>query len=138
LFLNPLGVHKDEKTNFEKARQYLEFVGLGEKLYELPEDLSFAEKKLLSIARLLATEADVLLLDEPASGLDPQSITPILDLIKKLKDYGKTICIVEHNLDIIRDVADKVVFMAEGTAIADGTPEVVMSDRKLAEIYFGV
>jgi branched-chain amino acid transport system permease protein len=117
LFLTPLRVKREEAENHQKAVRYLEFVGLGEKIFELPEDLSFAEKKLLSIARLLATEAEVLLLDEPASGL---------------------ICIVEHNLDIIRDLADHVVFMAEGTAIADGPPEAVMSDRKLAELYFGV
>lgn len=138
LFLNPFGVYKEDKANFEKAMQYLEFVGLAEKAFILPEDLSFPEKKLLSIARLLATEAEVLLLDEPTSGLDPHSITPILQLIKKLTDYGKTICIVEHNLDVIRNTADQVVFMSEGTAIASGPPNVIMADRKLAELYFGV
>lgn len=138
VFLNPLRVHKEDRANLEKAMEYLEFVGLTEKAFNLAEDLSFAEKKLLAIARLLATEAGVLLLDEPASGLDPNSIRPILDLIKRLRGYGKTICVVEHNLDVIRNIADQVIFMAEGTVVASGPPDVVMADRKLAEIYFGV
>ncbi|MBI4595500.1 MAG: branched-chain amino acid ABC transporter ATP-binding protein/permease [Candidatus Tectomicrobia bacterium] len=138
LFCNPVRVFKEDKGNFDKAMEYLNFIGLADKAFVLAEDLSFAEKKLLAIARLLATEAEFLLLDEPATGLDPHSIIPILELIKKLTNYGKTICIIEHNLDVIKNTADLIIFMANGTVIASGPPDTVMSDRKLAEIYFGL
>jgi branched-chain amino acid transport system permease protein len=127
----------EERSHREKAVNYLEFVGLAHKQNELTENLSYAEWKLLSLARLLATEADLLLLDEPTSGLDPNSISSILDLIGRLPDQGKTICIVEHNLDVIRHVAHWVCFLAEGRMLSEGTPDDIFADKSLADIYFG-
>jgi branched-chain amino acid transport system permease protein len=120
-----------------RAQQWLDFVGLTGKDDELAGNLSFAEQKLLSLARILATEADLLLLDEPTSGLDTASIDRILDLIRSMAQQGKTVCIVEHNLDVIRGTADRAFFLAEGQVIASGTPDELFADRRLAEIYFG-
>jgi len=120
-----------------RAREYLEFVGLVGKDDELAGNLSFAEQKLLALARLLATEADLLLLDEPTSGLDPSSIERILDLIRSIARQGRTVCIVEHNLDVIRGTADWAFFLATGRVIAAGTPEQLFADPRLAEVYFG-
>jgi len=130
-------VSAEERGHREKAVSYLEFVGLAHKQGELTANLSYAEQKLLSLARLLATEADLLLLDEPTAGLDPNSISSILELIGRLPEQGKTICIVEHNLDVIRHTAHWVCFLAEGTMISEGTPDDIFADPALADIYFG-
>jgi len=127
----------EEGQNRQEALSCLEFVGLASKRDELTENLSYAEQKLLSLARLLATGAELLLLDEPTSGLDPNSISRILHLIETLPAQGKTICIVEHNLDVMRHIADWVCFLAEGRMLAEGIPEDIFADKTLADIYFG-
>ncbi|MBL7208970.1 MAG: branched-chain amino acid ABC transporter ATP-binding protein/permease [Dehalococcoidia bacterium] len=137
LFFRPWKVAKEEKENYRRAMAYLNFVGLAEKSQQMASDIAFAEQKLLALARLLATGADVLLLDEVVSGIDPASIDRQLGLLRRLAGWGKTICIIEHNLDVVRGVADTAHFMAEGRVIASGTPAELMADRKLAEMYFG-
>jgi len=127
-----------ERGNLRQGYELLAFVGLAEKAGELAEDLSYAEQKLLALARLLATQANLLLLDEPASGLDPTSVEVIMALIRRLPNYGKTICVIEHNLDVIKGLADPVVFLNEGRAIASGAPAHIMANPQLADIYFGV
>jgi ABC-type branched-subunit amino acid transport system ATPase component len=130
-------VSAQEKLNRERVMDYLEFVRLADKAHELAENLSYAEQKLLVIARLLATEADLLLLDEPTSGLDPNTVGEMIELVRGLITRGKTVCIIEHNLDVVKDLSDWIVFLDQGQAVAAGRPEDIMSDRKLAEIYFG-
>ncbi|MBI2555234.1 MAG: branched-chain amino acid ABC transporter ATP-binding protein/permease [Candidatus Rokubacteria bacterium] len=131
-------VVRAERENLRRAYELLAFVGLAEKAGELAEDLSYAEQKLLVLARLLATQANLLLLDEPASGLDPTSVEAIMALIRRLPDYGKTICVIEHNLEVIKGLADPVVFLNEGRTIASGAPAQIMASPHLADIYFGV
>jgi branched-chain amino acid transport system permease protein len=138
LFFTPWRVKTEERENLAKALRYLEKVGLLEKRSELARNLSYAEQKLLAIARLLCTGAQVLLLDEPASGLDPNWVEQLMGMIRHLAESGKTICIVEHNLEVVRGVSDTVYFMAEGQKIAQGSAEELMADPKLGEIYFGV
>ena len=103
-----------EKENLEKALLYLEKVGLLKKRGEIARNLSYAEQKLLAIARLLSTGAEVLLLDEPSSGVDPNWVKRFMAIIRDLAQSGKTICIVEHNLEVVRGVSDTVYFMARG------------------------
>jgi branched-chain amino acid transport system ATP-binding protein/branched-chain amino acid transport system permease protein len=138
LFFAPWRVKTEEKENLAKALLYLEKVGLLEKRFELARNLSYAEQKLLAIARLLCTGAQVLLLDEPASGVDPHWVEQFMSMIRNLAESGKTICIVEHNLEVVRGVSDTVYFMAEGKSIAQGGAEELMADPELSEIYFGV
>lgn len=130
-------VKEEERLNLEKAMGYLRFLGLEDKADIFAEDLSFAEQKLLSFARLLATESKLMLLDEPASGLDPVFMENLYPMIKELVRYGKTICIVEHNMDVIRAIVDEVVFMNQGQILSKGSPEEIMNAPELAEIYFG-
>jgi branched-chain amino acid transport system permease protein len=130
-------VSREERQNREKALGYLKFVGLADKADELAGNLSFAEQKLLSLARLLATEARLILLDEPASGLDQMVMENLFPLVKDLVKFGKTICIVEHNMEVIRAMVDEIVFLNEGRVLARGTPEQIMNAPELAEIYFG-
>jgi branched-chain amino acid transport system permease protein len=137
LFLTPRRAAEAERQNRAKALGYLAFVGLADKAGEVAAALAFGEQKLVALARLIATEADVLLLDEPASGVDVQWVSRILDLIRRLAAAGKTVCIVEHNLEVVTAVADRAYFMEAGRIIAEGRPEDLMADPRLGEIYFG-
>jgi len=138
LFFMPWYVKKEQTDNVKRALFYLDTMGLRRKAFEIARNLSYAEQKLLAMGRLLATEAEVLLLDEPSSGVDPNWVENFMDIIKELAVSGKTICIVEHNLEVVRKISDIVFFMAEGRVIAKGSAEELMSDPKLGEIYFGV
>ncbi|MBI4591331.1 MAG: ABC transporter ATP-binding protein [Candidatus Rokubacteria bacterium] len=136
-FLNPVRVAREERENREAAMAYLEFVGLADRARVVAEDLSFAEQKLLVIARLLATEAECLLLDEPMSGLDVASARKMCGMVRELIDRGKSVCLIEHNLDIVKEASDWIVFLDQGQVVATGAPDEILKDRKLAEIYFG-
>jgi branched-chain amino acid transport system permease protein len=137
LFFLPGKVAREEKENRRRAMAYLDFVGLAEKADFVANDVAFAEQKLLAFACLLATGADVLLIDELVSGIDPASIDKVLALVRQLAGWGKTICIIEHNLDVVKGVADSTYFLADGQVIATGTPLELIADPRLAEIYFG-
>ena len=137
LFLAPWRAAAAERQNRAKALGYLAFVGLADKAGEVAASLAFGEQKLAALARLIATEADVLLLDEPASGVDVQWVSRILELIRRVAAAGKTVCIVEHNLEVVTAVADRAYFMEAGRIIAEGRPEDLMADPRLGEIYFG-
>jgi ABC-type branched-subunit amino acid transport system permease subunit/ABC-type branched-subunit amino acid transport system ATPase component len=136
LFLRPGLVRRQERDNAARAQAILDFVGLGERAAEMAEDLSYAEDKLLVIARLIATDAEVLLFDEPLSGLDPTGLEHIAGIIRRLAASGKTIGIIEHNLDAIRSLCDEIVFLDEGHDMARGTPASLMQDPDLVERYF--
>ena len=138
VYFRPGRVRRRDSECRQRAMQHLEYVGLQKQADRKAEDLSYGEQKLLAIARLLATEADLLLLDEPTSGLDRGSLNEMVQVIRGLVGQGKTICVIEHNLDVVRAVSDWVVFMDQGKALASGAPEAVLADRSLAEIYFGV
>jgi len=136
--LRPLATDRETARNRQVALDILEFVGLRPRALELAENLSYAEEKLLALARMLAMEAELLLLDEPASGLDPHSVAKLFGIIRDLVERGKTVCIIEHNLDVIKDLTHRVIYLDEGRAFAEGTPDAVMSNPELAERYFGV
>ncbi len=137
LFLAPWRTAAAERDNRARALGYLAFVGLADRAHEIASSLAFGEQKLVALARLVATEADVLLLDEPASGVDLQWVHRILDLIRRLAASGKTVCLVEHNLEVVTAVADRAYFMEAGRIIAEGRPDELMADPRLGEIYFG-
>jgi ABC-type branched-subunit amino acid transport system ATPase component len=121
----------------EAAIGYLEEVNLAHKANELARNLSFGQQKLLCIARVLATGAELLLLDEPTSGLSQSALGAMVDTVQKLRAQGRTLLVVEHNTRIVRRIADEIVFLHEGRTMAQGEPATIMSDPKLAEIYFG-
>lgn len=137
LYLRPFRVRRGERATTEVALDWLEFVGLGDRADVRAGDLSFGEQKLLAVARALATGADVLLLDEPASGVDRGSLEPVLGLIEVLRASGRTICLVEHNLDVVDRLADVVLFMEQGSVTATGSMAEIASMERLAEVYFG-
>ena len=126
-----------ERRVRETAIEALRFVGMDGRLGYPAGALGYGEQKLVALARMLATGADVLLLDEPASGIDQSWLDPILDVILEMRDMGKTICIVEHNLHVVERLADWVYFMEAGTVTAQGTMRDLISQPRLAEVYFG-
>ena len=100
-------------------------------------DLSYAERKFLSMARIMASGARIWLLDEPASGLDRGSYDLFLELLRSEVAQGVTVCIIEHNLDIVVGISDRIAFLDQGKLLADGLPRDVLNDPALAAIYFG-
>lgn len=137
LLRRPFAVWRQEKAVRAKAMELLTFVGIAHLADSIVQDLPFGQQKLVAFARLIATGADVLLLDEPASGVDPRASAQIIALVRQLAAAGKTICIVEHSLHVVSELADRVVFMNAGKVVADGSIEDVTSRPELVDLYFG-
>jgi len=121
----------------ERAHGILERTGLAAKARTRAIDLAYAERKFLSMARIMATDARIWLLDEPASGLDRGSYEHFLELLRSHVAGGVTVCIIEHNLDIVVGISDRIAFLDQGRLLADGAPDEVLKDPHLAAIYFG-
>ncbi|MDB5055040.1 MAG: branched-chain amino acid transporter permease [Bacilli bacterium] len=136
--IKPSKVRKVQKSDLERSLQILQLLGLQDKRHVYAEDLSYAEQKLLSLARIIAMEADVLLLDEPMSGLDGNSLEMAKRLVHDLAvKEGKAICLIEHNVDFVADACDRILFLDQGQVIAEGTPQEIMANEHLTKIYFG-
>jgi branched-chain amino acid transport system ATP-binding protein/branched-chain amino acid transport system permease protein len=128
---------RSEAETTEKAMDWLGFVGMAEFANIPAGALSYGQSKLLSLSRVLATEADVLLLDEPASGIDTKWVDTVLDLVETVREQGRTVCIVEHNLHVVSRLADHTYFMELGRITAQGTIDELSNSPQLAEAYFG-
>src|SRR3954447_15384849 len=126
-----------EKETRAKALDWLGFVGMAEVAHVPAGALSYGQSKLVSLARVLATEAEVLLLDEPASGIDTKWVDTMLDLVEAVREQGRTVCIVEHNLHVVGRLADHTYFMELGRITAQGTIDELSNSPRLAEAYFG-
>jgi ABC-type branched-subunit amino acid transport system ATPase component len=131
------GVAKEEAANRMEALRMLEFVGLEQRANELAGELSYGQQKLMTLACCLATEAKVLLLDEPVSGVHPEMVDKIVSLMKKLKEMGNLVIFVEHDLAAVRVAADRVIVMDQGKIIADGEPGEVLGRAEIMEAYIG-
>ena len=116
---------KSEAEANQMARDLLSRVGLLDKYDEMPGNLSGGQKQRLAIVRALAMEPDVMLFDEPTSALDPEMVGEVLDVIKGLVDTGMTCVIVTHEMRFAREVSDRVLFMAEGNILEQGSPEQI-------------
>jgi ABC-type branched-subunit amino acid transport system ATPase component len=138
LFLRAGAVRAEEQRAQERAMEVLQFFGLEARAHELAEDLAYPEQKLLSMARIFAADAPVMLLDEPTSGLDSESLGRIVPMVRRLVDHGKTVLLIEHNMELISELADQVVFLHQGRVLAAGPPAEITRDPALTEIYFGV
>jgi ABC-type branched-subunit amino acid transport system ATPase component len=136
LFL-PRSTWRRSQEALRIARDAVAFVGLEAFATTSAGALSYAEQKLLAIARLLAIGANTLLLDEPASGLDRRGVETLRGVVRRLADEGKTILLIEHNLDVVQDLCQKVLFLDRGKVLAEGSPHDVFAQSDLAELYFG-
>lgn len=126
-----------KKRHVEQARQALDKVGLWEKKDELASNLSYGQRKLLEIARALAMDAAVYFFDEPFAGLFPEMIKVVALVLKDLKNEGKAVILVEHNMELIRELSDHCVVIDSGKLLAQGRPHEVLSQRAVIEAYLG-
>ena len=136
-FFGASRVRSEEKAAAEKARHLLEFTTLSRLENEPAAVLSGGQRKLLELARVLMAEPQVLLLDEPAAGVNPSLLEMIIDRVEALHRQGRTILLIEHNMDMVARLCDRVVVMAEGRLLAEGTPADVLSRAEVAEAYLG-
>ena len=121
----------------DRAAAALEATGLTALAQARAVDLAYAERKFLSMARILAAEADIWLLDEPASGLDLASRIRFGALLKDAQSRGVAICLIEHNLDVVVELSNRIAFLDQGKVLAEGDPDAILKDPALAAIYFG-
>jgi branched-chain amino acid transport system ATP-binding protein len=121
----------------EKAGEILRFAGLFEKRYFLATELTIADKKRLEVSMALATQPRLLMLDEAMAGLTKVELREILDLIRKIRNEGMTLVIVEHVMEAVMQISDRVVVLNSGKKIMEGTPKEVCSDRQVIQAYLG-
>jgi branched-chain amino acid transport system ATP-binding protein len=121
----------------ERALELLDFVGLTHLAQEKARHLSYGQKKLMEFAAALMTSPRLILLDEPAGGVNPALLENIVERIRLLNREGITFFIVEHNMDVVMDLCDPVIVMAYGTVLAQGAPETIQNDQRVLEAYLG-
>ena len=120
-----------------QAMQHLDEIKLSEKAHQKAGSLSGGQMRLLEIVRVLASGADVLLLDEPTAGVSPKMKEEVAHYIQKLQTLGKTVLVIEHDINFIQRFCQRIVVLESGAVIVDDTPERVCADERLQEIYFG-
>lgn len=128
---------KHKKCHVKKAKEVLEKMGLWKKRNELVASLSYGQRKLLEIARSLAMDTDTYFFDEPFAGLFPEMIKVVVSVLQELRDKGKTVVLVEHNMDLIRELCDHCIVLDDGKLLAEGNPHKVLSQRNVIEAYLG-
>ena len=126
-----------EKSLKEKAIEIMKDLNIGHMADSYARELSGGQKKLLELARAIINKPEILLLDEPLAGVNPKLAEDILSIIKKLSDNGITIIMVEHNIEAVMKISERIVVLAEGSLIADGSPSEIRSDKNVIEAYLG-
>jgi len=125
------------KAEEERAMDLLSFVGISHMAHEKAKNLSYGQKKLLEFASIMMSDPKLIMLDEPASGVNPTLLESIIDRILELNKRGITILIVEHNMELVMKISNPVICMAYGNVLAKGTPKEIQDDQRVLEAYLG-
>ena len=128
---------REEVLTEERTIEQLRFVGLEHRVFDLAGTLAYGEQRRLEIARALASNPQLLLLDEPAAGMNPQESSQLIQLIFKIRDRGITILIIEHDMKVMMNLADQIYVLDYGELIAHGTPDEIRANSKVIEAYLG-
>ncbi|MGE5166135.1 MAG: ABC transporter ATP-binding protein [Sphingobacteriales bacterium] len=127
----------DQRRCREQATQLLDFVGMSARLHVVAGSLSYGEQRMLELARALATKPQLLLIDEPAAGLNAAEVDGLLDRIRSLRNGGTTVILVEHNMDLVMNVADRIMVMDYGRRLFEGAPAEVQRNPAVIAAYLG-
>jgi branched-chain amino acid transport system ATP-binding protein len=128
---------REEAATRARAQELLEFVGLGKSTEHLARNMPYGDQRRLEIARALATEPKLILLDEPTAGMNPQETRQAMELIFKIRDSGLSVVVIEHDMRFIFNLCDRVLCLVRGETLVEGTPGEVQSDPRVIEAYIG-